>query len=131
MALHVWAAADAAAAKAGGPARPDATGYAAGLLGSLIAGSVFVAVKGIGAEMPPWTLVCMRSLISAAILMPLVASHHREMTAFVRSRCLSPPIVMTWLWWSTRFKLAVATTASRNDPPRSDTERLLVTGMAS
>ena len=73
MALHVWAVADAAAAKAGGTARPDATGYAAGLLGSLIAGSVFVAVKGVEGEMPPWTLCCTRSLISAAILMPLVA----------------------------------------------------------
>ena len=86
MALHVWAVADAAAAKAGGTSRPDATGYAAGLLGSLIAGSVFVAVKGVEGEMPPWTLCCTRSLISAAILLPLVASHHREMTAFVRSR---------------------------------------------
>jgi drug/metabolite transporter (DMT)-like permease len=86
MAMHLWAVADAAASKAASPARPDAVGYAAGLLTWLIAGTVFVAVKAVSGEMPPWTLCCARSCISALVLVPLVAGHHSEMIAFARRR---------------------------------------------
>jgi drug/metabolite transporter (DMT)-like permease len=86
MAMHLWAVADAAAAKGRASARSDAAGYAAGLLTWLIAASVFVAVKAVSGEMPPWSLCFARSLISAIVLLPLVAGHHREMAAFLRRR---------------------------------------------
>jgi drug/metabolite transporter (DMT)-like permease len=86
MAVHLWAIAEAAGTKASAPARSERTGYAAGLLGCMLAGTVFVAVKAVSGEMPPWTLCVSRSLISALILVPLVASHYGEMVAFVRRR---------------------------------------------
>ena len=68
---------------------PSSIGYAAGLLAWLIAGSVVVAVKSVSGEMPPWSLCCARSLISAVVLMPLVARHRQEMAAFLREHWLS------------------------------------------
>ena len=38
--------------------------------------------------------------------------------------------VTTWLWCSSRSRMAVATTASPNTPPHSATDRLLVSSVA-
>ena len=93
MAVQLWAIADAAATRASAPAGSERTGYAAGLLGCMLAGTVFVAVKAVSGEMPPWALCFARSLISALILMPLVASHHSEMVAFVRRRGMEAALI--------------------------------------
>ena len=85
MAVHLWAVAEATGGKAPDASRSDAVGYAAGLMTWLIAASVLVVAKALAGEMPPWTLGFTRSLISALVLLPLVAGHRREVIAFLRS----------------------------------------------
>ena len=85
MAMHLWAVAEATGGRTADASRSDAAGYAAGLMTWLIAASVLVAAKALAGEMPPWTLCCARSLISALVLLPLVAGHRREVIAFLRS----------------------------------------------
>jgi drug/metabolite transporter (DMT)-like permease len=93
MALHFWAVTEAAATKARGDARSDGMGYAAGLAGWLLAGSVFVAVKAVSNEMPPWTMCLLRSLISAIVLLPIALRYRHEMMQFLRERWLEAWIV--------------------------------------
>jgi drug/metabolite transporter (DMT)-like permease len=90
MAMQIWAVAEAAARKRPMPisAESDTAGYAAGLLTWLIAGSVFVAIKLGVSEMPPWTFCFSRALISAVILMPVVAGHYGDMIGLLRQRGL-------------------------------------------
>ncbi len=93
MGMHVWAVAEAAAEKKGVPEESAAAGYAAGLATWLLAGSVFVAVKAVSNEMPPWTMCCLRSLISAVVLLPFAASHRHEMIEFLRKSWLAVFII--------------------------------------
>ncbi len=86
MAFHLWAVGDASAEKPQVSTESEAAGYAAGLLTWALAGSVFVAVKMAITEMPPWTFCFWRVLLSALVLVPLVASHHSDMLAFLRKR---------------------------------------------
>jgi drug/metabolite transporter (DMT)-like permease len=93
MLVHFWAIAEAAAKKRRLDAHSDAAGYAAGVMTWLIAGSVFVAVKlGIG-EMPPWTFCFWRALISALILVPLVAGYRHDMVDFLRKHWLEAAFI--------------------------------------
>ena len=85
MAMHLWAVAEAADGRTPGASRSDTAGYAAGLTTWLIGASVLVVAHALAGEMPPWTLCCTRSLISALVLLPLVARHRREIIAFLRS----------------------------------------------
>ena len=85
MAMHLWAVAEAAEGRAAGASRSDTAGYAAGLTTWLIGASVLVVAHALAGEMPPWTLCCTRSLISALVLLPLVARHRRDIVAFLRS----------------------------------------------
>jgi len=50
----------------------------------LLAAGVFIAVKWAGAYTPPWTLSFFRLLFATLFLLPLVASHFREMAARLR-----------------------------------------------
>jgi drug/metabolite transporter (DMT)-like permease len=88
MAFHLWAVAEATGAKRSASAETDAVGYAAGLATWVLAGSVFVAVKAVSDEMPPWLMCFFRSLISALVLLPLAVGHRREMIAFLRNHWL-------------------------------------------
>ncbi len=88
MAIHFWAVAEAAAEKKGVSEGSEAAGYAAGLATWLLAGSVFVAVKAVCNEMPPWMMCFLRSLISAVVLLPFAASHRHEMIEFLRKNWL-------------------------------------------
>lgn len=82
----MWAAAHAADVRSKLSERSEAVGYATGLMAWLLAGTVVVAVKGVTGEMPPWSITCGRSLISAAVLLPFVAGHRRDMAALLRRR---------------------------------------------
>jgi drug/metabolite transporter (DMT)-like permease len=93
MAMHLWAVAEAAAEKRGVSARSDAMGYAAGLATWLLAGTVFIAVKAVSNEMPPWMMCCLRSLISAVVLLPFAASHRREVIEFLRKNWLESLLI--------------------------------------
>lgn len=50
----------------------------------LLAAGVFIAVKWSGHYTPPWTLVFFRTLFATLFLLPLVASHFREMATALR-----------------------------------------------
>lgn len=47
---------------------------------------MFVAVKLVADEMPPWTMCFFRALISGLVLVPFVATDHGAMLAFLRRR---------------------------------------------
>jgi drug/metabolite transporter (DMT)-like permease len=83
--MHLWAVAGATDGRTPDASRSDAAGYAAGLLTWLIGASVLVVAHALAGEMPPWMLCCTRSLISAVVLLPLVARHRTEVIAFLRS----------------------------------------------
>jgi drug/metabolite transporter (DMT)-like permease len=85
---QIWAVAEAASKKEHISAESDATGYAAGIMTWLLAGSVFAVVKLGVSEMPPWTFCCLRALISALVLVPLVAGHVDDMLGLLRRRWL-------------------------------------------
>jgi drug/metabolite transporter (DMT)-like permease len=93
MAMHLWAVAEGAAAKRGVAARSDAVGYAAGLVGWMLAGSVFVAVKLASDEMPPWILCSSRSFVSALALVPFATGHWHQMATFLRKRWLEAAFI--------------------------------------
>ena len=52
-----------------------------------------VAVKLVSDEMPPWTMCFFRVLISALVLLPLVARHHAAMLQFIRARGVEAPFI--------------------------------------
>jgi drug/metabolite transporter (DMT)-like permease len=93
MAAHFWAIGGATPAGSRLEGRSEFVGYAAGLLSWMISGTAYVAIKWGISEMPPWTFSFGRALISALVLMPIVASHHAEMIAFVRKRWLEAAFI--------------------------------------
>lgn len=62
----------------------ETVGYIVGLLGWAIAGTVFVAVKYVQDEMPPWTMAWARALLTALILTPFFVGHFQEIGRFLR-----------------------------------------------
>ncbi|MEM8958312.1 MAG: DMT family transporter [Pseudomonadota bacterium] len=62
----------------------ETAGYIIGLLGWAIAGTVFVAVKYVQDEMPPWTMAWARALLTALILTPFFVAHFQELGQFLR-----------------------------------------------
>ncbi len=93
MALHFWAIAEAAAEKRHISTHSEAVGYAAGLMTWVIAGSLFAIVKIGVSEMPPWMFSSARAFLAALILLPLVATHYREMIDFLRKRWLEAALI--------------------------------------
>lgn len=91
--IHIWAVAEAAAQRQHIDTRADSAGYAAGIMTWVLAGSTFVVVKIGVTEMPPWTFCCLRALISALILVPLVATHYRDMIDLLRRRWLEATFI--------------------------------------
>jgi drug/metabolite transporter (DMT)-like permease len=59
----------------------------------VIAGSVFVVAKIGIREVPPWTFCFLRALISALVLVPLVAGHYRDMIDLLRRRWLEAAFI--------------------------------------
>ncbi len=90
---QVWAVAQAAAKKQHISPDSEAVGYAAGIMTWLLAGSVFVVVKIGISEMPPWTFCFSRALISALVLLPLVAGHYSDMIGLLRRRWLEAAFI--------------------------------------
>ncbi len=86
MPMSHWAAAAAGRQDFEAAVRSEASGYAAGVAAWMIAASAFIVVKAVSDEMPPWTMGFLRVLIILAIMLPLVARHHAEMTALLRAR---------------------------------------------
>ena len=62
----------------------EGIGYVLGVLTWVLAGGVFVAVKGTTSEMPSWTFTFVRVLIAALFLVPIVWPHRRAMLDFVK-----------------------------------------------
>lgn len=87
MAINFWAIGEATKHKTptGEPVPID---YLAGLVTWMLAAGVFVGFKMASAELPPWMYCCIRAGLSALVLLPLVATHHREMGKFLRKRGL-------------------------------------------
>jgi drug/metabolite transporter (DMT)-like permease len=90
---QIWAVAEAAAKKRHISPESDAAGYAAGIMTWLLGGSVFVVVKLGVSEMPPWTFCFSRALISALVLLPLVAGHYSDMIGLLRRRWLEAAFI--------------------------------------
>lgn len=93
MAEHLWAISHAAPVARDPEEHARIEGYAAGLSTWLLAATVFIAVKAVSDEMPPWTLCCARSLISALVLAPLVVRHRHAMAGFLRRRWLQAAVI--------------------------------------
>jgi drug/metabolite transporter (DMT)-like permease len=93
MTLQIWAVAEAAARRRHISVQSDATGYAAGIMTWVIAGSVFVAFKLGVQEMPAWTFCFSRALIANLILLPFVANHYRDMLDLLRRRWLEAAFI--------------------------------------
>lgn len=86
MAMQFWAATQSKSHDIIANTGREPLGYAAGLMTWILAGSVIVAVKLVADEMPPWTMVCFRALISALVLLALSYRHLGEMAAFLKAR---------------------------------------------
>ncbi|MBY8975591.1 DMT family transporter [Rhodobacteraceae bacterium NNCM2] len=85
MAMHIWGTFRAITHQPG-TARPDALGYGLGVLTWMLAGSIFVVVKAVADEVPPYTLGFFRMAILVLILFPIVARHRQQMAALLRER---------------------------------------------
>ena len=85
MAFHLLAADQAAGGTKPGAASP-ATGYLVGALCWLLSANVYIAVKWVVADLPPFTLALCRALLAALVLLPFVYSYRAEMTALFKER---------------------------------------------
>ncbi|HWK68413.1 MAG TPA: DMT family transporter [Rhizobiaceae bacterium] len=65
-----------------------AAAYSVAVLCWLLSAGVYIAVKWVSSEMPPWALCFWRVLIAWAILLPIVHRHFGDMAALVRARAL-------------------------------------------
>lgn len=84
MAFHLLAADQAR----GGPAgtASQTTGYIAGALCWLLSANVYIAVKWVVADLPPFTLALCRAFLAALVLLPFVYSYRAQMAALLRER---------------------------------------------
>lgn len=88
MPAHFWAVAEATASRTGVRAHSDVVGYGAGLCAWMLAGTVYIAVKTVSDEMPPWLMCSSRSFLAAVTLLPLAVGHRHEIIDFLRHRWL-------------------------------------------
>jgi len=74
-----------------GPAKatsPVAGAYSLAALGWLLSAGVYIAVKAVATEMPPWTLCFWRVLLAGLILLPTLRPDWTAVVATVRERWL-------------------------------------------
>ena len=66
---------------------PDLTGaYALGVLCWLLSAGVYIAVKAVAKEVPPWTLCFWRAFLAGLILFPVLCVHRSAVAGIVRRR---------------------------------------------
>ena len=92
MASSLWSVAE-AKAEAATKSGSEPLGYAVGTIGWLLTAGVFVAVKAVVDELPPWTLCFARVTIAFLVLLPLVRNDLPAMKAFLRRRWLPVMLV--------------------------------------
>ncbi|MBL8908282.1 MAG: DMT family transporter [Rhizobiales bacterium] len=85
MAFHLWA-----ADRAGGDSNPGmaspATGYLLGALCWLLSANVYIAVKWVIDDLPPFSLALSRAFLAALVLLPFVSSYRAAMLKLFRNR---------------------------------------------
>jgi drug/metabolite transporter (DMT)-like permease len=65
------------------------SGYVAAILCWLLPAGVYIAVKAVATEMPPWTLCFWRIVIAGLILFPALLPHRAAVITIVRQRWLA------------------------------------------
>jgi drug/metabolite transporter (DMT)-like permease len=78
---------------------PGASAYGLAVLGWLLSAGVYIAVKAVANEMPPWALCFWRVLLAALILLPTLRPHWTATVALVRRRWLAL-LVIGGLGWA-------------------------------
>lgn len=68
--------------------KAESVGYIVGLLTWVLAGGVFVAVKGAVDELPPWTLVFFRVGVAGLVLVPFILPHRKAIADFLKEHWL-------------------------------------------
>ena len=85
MAFHLLA-----ADQAGGGTKPGTasatTGYLVGALCWLLSANVYIAVKWVVEDLPPFTLALCRAFLAALVLLPFVYSYRAEMLTLLKER---------------------------------------------
>ncbi len=85
MAFHLLAADQARSDAKPGAASPT-TGYLVGALCWLLSANVYIAVKWVVEDLPPFTLALCRALLAALVLVPFVFSYRAEMMKLLKER---------------------------------------------
>ena len=85
MAFHLLTA-DQARGGTAGSADSQTTGYIAGALCWLLSANVYIAVKWVVADLPPFTLALCRAFLAALVLLPFVYSYRTQMAALLKER---------------------------------------------
>lgn len=85
MAFHLLAADQARGGTAGGTAS-QTTGYIAGALCWLLSANVYIAVKWVVQDLPPFTLALCRAFLAALVLLPFVYSYRAQMATLLKDR---------------------------------------------
>ena len=86
MAIHISALPDNASRPEQAAGASLSVAYAVSVLCWLLSAGVYIAVKSVAQEMPPWALCFWRVFIAWAILLPFVHHHYRAMGDLLRSR---------------------------------------------
>lgn len=90
MAMHLWAATHRSSRLHGDHSDSRKVfGYGISLVTWMVAGSVFVAVKLVADEMPPWTMVFWRAFIAGLVLLPFVYRDLLQSIDIIRVRWLA------------------------------------------
>jgi drug/metabolite transporter (DMT)-like permease len=85
MAFHLLAA-DQGRGGAKSDAASPATGYLVGALCWLLSANVYIAVKWVVADLPPFTLALCRAFLAALVLLPFVYSYRAQMRQLLKER---------------------------------------------
>jgi drug/metabolite transporter (DMT)-like permease len=85
MAFHLLAADQAGSAAKSGAGSPT-TGYLVGALCWLLSANVYIAVKWVVEDLPPFTLALCRAFLAALVLLPFVYSYRAEMMKLLKGR---------------------------------------------
>lgn len=86
MAFHLLTAEQARTEKTAGGTSSTALGYAVGTLCWVFSAGVYIAVKWISVDLPPWTLALARAFLAALVLLPFVYRYRDEMLKLMRER---------------------------------------------
>jgi drug/metabolite transporter (DMT)-like permease len=85
MAFHLLTAEQARGGSTGGTSS-QSLGYAVGALCWLLSANVYIAVKFVVADLPPFTLALCRALLAALVLLPFVYHYRSEMAQLFKER---------------------------------------------